>query len=154
MAVSYPPSTSQHTQTAHHRCLSDEICAEHGELAREIGMFDLVADEVGKVPLEKLRTDVDRVYGLLTQRVIPHMRAEHELRTRLAVRDHVRIGPEEDHGEIGNLARQLSRLRSHIAKGDAGDAPAGARHILYELHALTRLHFADELLDRPAAQRR
>ena len=131
-------------------CLRDELSAEHKALAQALQLLDSVADEVDSVPHGTLRKDVDRVYGLVTQRVLPHARAEHDLRTRLAVHDHQRVGVEEDRLEIGRLARRLARLRSQLARGDASHAPRQIRHVLYELHALTRLHFADELVGSPA----
>ncbi|HEU5288717.1 MAG TPA: hypothetical protein VFV20_09950, partial [Candidatus Limnocylindria bacterium] len=36
-------------------------------------------------------------------------------------------------------------LKVSLAHGDTDRAPAEIRHALYELHALTRLHFVDEL---------
>ena len=150
MSVSTAPRALH--QAGPHGCrprLSDELCAEHKQLAQQLELLDSVADEVDSVPLDTLRKDVDRAYGLVTQRVLPHTRAEHALRTRLAAHDHRRVGAEEDHGEIRRLARVLAGLRSQLGKKeDVARAPRQIRHVLYELHALTRLHFADELMDR------
>lgn len=140
------PTLDRQRPAVHGKCLADELCAEHKELAQQLSLFDAVANEVGAAPAPALRRDVDRAYELLTQRLLPHAQAEHDLRTRLAVHDHRRVRDEEDHGEVERLAGRLSVLRSQLTRGDDRSARREIRHILYELHALTRLHFADELL--------
>ncbi len=140
------PTSQRHRPAVDGKCLADELGAEHKELARQLSLFDAVADEADVAPAAALRKDVDHAYGLLTKRFLPHAQAEHDLRTRLAVRDHRRVRDEEDHGEVERLAGRLSVLRSQLTRGDDRSARREIRHILYELHALTRLHFADELL--------
>lgn len=126
-------------------CRADELCAEHTELARQLGVFDAVADEADEASATSLRRDVDRVYRSLTDRLLPHLHAERDLHTRLAIRDHRHVRDEEDHGEIERLAARLAVLRSQLVIGDDRRTRRDLRHVLYELHALTRLHFTDEL---------
>ncbi len=129
----------------HSGCLADELCAEHTELAGQITLFDAVADEVEEADVTSLRKDVDRAYLLLTDRLLPHILAEHDLHTRLALHDHRRVRDEEDHGEIARLSARVAVLRSALIIGDDRRARRDIRHVMYELHALTRLHFTDEL---------
>ncbi|MDE3112331.1 MAG: hypothetical protein KGN00_01305 [Chloroflexota bacterium] len=127
-------------------CLSDELCAEHKELARQLELFDAVAEKTEAASTTVLRREVDRAYVLLSERLLPHARAEHELRTRLASRDHRHIREAEDRREVERLTARLAERRAALARiGDAATRRE-IRHLLYEIHALTRLHFADELL--------
>ncbi len=136
------------------RCLADELSAEHKDLARQLSLFDTVADEVEAASADTLRRDVDLAYGLVADRVLPHAHAEHELHTRLAGRDHRRVREAEDHREVERLAARLAALRVELRKRDDKAARREIRHLLYELHALTRLHFADELLLQPEGEGR
>jgi len=126
-------------------CLSDRLAAEHRELARELGLFLRVGDEADEAPRAAFLRDVDRVSGWLTQRVIPHIHAEHELRARLAVRDHRPVAEHEGHAAIAELARRLAELRTRLKKSDDHHVRAEVRRVLDELYALTRLHFEDEV---------
>ncbi len=121
------------------------ICDEHRSLATQLGLLDEVADEIGNVSIDVLRRDVDRVYDLIARKILPHEKAERVLRDRLAERDRRHIDADTDHGEARRLVARLAGLKLSLARGDSGGAPAEIRHALYELHALTRLHFADEL---------
>lgn len=130
--------------TAPGGCRADELCAEHTKLVCQLALFDAVADEVEEVDAASLRKDVDRAYALLTDRLLPHIHAEHDLHTRLAIHDHRRVRDEDDHGEIERLSARVAVLRSKLV-GDDPRARRDIRHVMYELHALTRLHFTDEL---------
>lgn len=132
-------------------CSADEICADHEELARELALFDEVADEADDAAATSFRKDVDRAYGLLTDRLLPHVHAEQDFRTRLAVHDHRHVRDEEDHGEIERLTARLAVLRSQLVMHDERRTRRELRHVLYELHALTGMHFYDELGRQRAA---
>ncbi|MBU6423180.1 MAG: hypothetical protein KGQ88_03995 [Chloroflexi bacterium] len=131
-------------------CLSDDLCAEHKELAAQLELFDAVAEKTEGASGVVLRREVDRAYALLSERLLPHARAEHDLRTRLATRDHRHIREAEDRREVERLTSRLADLRASLPRGADKVARREIRHLLYELHALTRLHFADEL-SRPGA---
>ncbi len=131
------------------RCLSDDLCAEHKELAWQLELFDAVAEKTEGAPTPVLRREVDRAYVLLRERLLPHALAEHDLRTRLAARDHRHIREAEGRREIERLTARLGELRSTLTTGSDKALRREIRHLLYELHALTRLHFADELLSGP-----
>lgn len=146
-----PPKTASRARAG---CLADDLCAEHKALARQLSLFDAVAEKTEAASTTTLRRDVDRAYVLLAERFLPHAHAEHGLRTRLATRDHRHIREAEDHGEIERLTARLSTLRDELRSADDEAARREIRHLLYELHALTRLHFADELLPDAGAEDR
>jgi len=126
---------------------ADALCAEHRLLATQLELLDEVADEVDTATAEHLRRDVDRAYDLLARKVLPHEKAELSLRTRLATRDAKPLEVDHDHEETCRLVARIGALKARLARGDTAEAPAEIRQALYELHALTRLHFADQVCD-------
>jgi len=125
----------------------DCLYEEHKALAREVVLLRTVADAIATAPHDRLLADIDRAFVLLTQRIAGHVRAERDQRTRLAHRDHYRVEPEVDRREVDRLTRQLGALKVRLARGDTDNTLEEIRRVLYELHALTRLHFADELVE-------
>lgn len=119
---------------------------EHCALAQEVVLLKTVANTIARSSPQHALDDVDRALILL-ERVASHARVEHELRFRLDYRDHVSVATEFDRVEADRLTRRLAALKARLARGDAETALEGIRCLLYELHALTRLHFADELID-------
>ncbi len=117
---------------------------EHRALAKDVVLLKSVADTIAGHSLEHALHHLDRALTLL-ERVASHARAERERRFRLAYRDCRPIAAEFDRLEADRLTRRLGALRANLASGDAGPAVEQVRRLLYELHALTRLHFADEL---------
>ncbi len=124
--------------------LADRLCAEHTALARRTDLLRAVADEIGAMPLNRLRHDIDSAYDLLAAGIIPHAQHERDLRLHLAVRDCRRVGVRADELELESLTRELAAVRSRLADAGGGAAEE-LRPILYELHALAKIHFADEL---------
>lgn len=126
------------------KSLADCLCEEHRALARELVLLDEAADEVGTAELDTLRSDVDRAYDLVARKVLPHVKAEHDLRRRFQVRDCQPTEVDDADRETRQLVARLGALKSRLAAGDTERTPAEIRHVLYELHGLTRLHFADQ----------
>jgi len=119
---------------------------EHRALAQEVVLLKTLANSIASSAPQYALHDVDRALILL-ERVASHARVEHEFRFRLAYHDHQRVATEFDRVEADRLSQRLGALKAHLATGDAETAPEEIRPLLYELHALTRLHFADELVD-------
>ncbi|MDE3102295.1 MAG: hypothetical protein KGJ98_08675 [Chloroflexota bacterium] len=118
----------------------------HCALAKEVLLLETVANTIARSSPQHALDDVDGALILL-ERVASHARVEHELRFRLAYRDHQRVAIEFDRVEADRLTRRLGALSASLARGDAETALEEIRPLLYELHALTRLHFAGELVD-------
>ena len=139
---------SLHTfRTTTPKNLVDCLSEEHKALAKEVILLRVVADAIATAPHDRLLTDIDRAFVLLASRIAPHASAERDLRTRRAHRDHCRVDPEVDRLEADRLTRQLGALKARLARGDTDTTLEEIRRLLYELHALTRLHFADVLLE-------
>lgn len=120
--------------------------SEHRALAKEVVLLKTVADAIAGHAPEQALDHLDRALALL-DRVASHARAEHERRFRLAYRDCRPVAAEFDRVEADRLTQRLGARKAGLARGDAGSAIEEIRRLLYELHALTRLHFADELVD-------
>jgi len=134
--------------------LADRLCEEHTALARRTDLLRAVADEVGAMPLGRLRHDIDSAYDLLAAGIIPHAQHERDLRLHLAIRDCRRVGVRADELELESLTRELAAVRSRLTDAGGDAAAEELRPILYELHALARIHFADELPRNAAGGRR
>lgn len=119
---------------------------EHRALAKDVVLLKRVADTIAGPSLDHALDHLDRALTLL-ERVASHARVEHERRFRLAYRDCRPVAAEFDRLEVDRLTQRLGALTASLARGDAETALAEIRRLLYELHALTRLHFADELVD-------
>mgnify|MGYP001579244033 FL=1 len=119
---------------------------EHRTLAKEVVLLKTVADSIAGHSPEHALDRVDHALTLL-ERVASHARAEHERRFRRASRDCRPVAAEFDRVEADRLTQRLGARKAGLARGDAGTALEESRRLLYELHALTRLHFADELVD-------
>lgn len=134
--------------------LADRLCEEHTALARRTDLLRAVADEVGAMPLGRLRHDIDSAYDLLAAGIIPHAQHERDLRLHLAIRDCRRVGVRADELELESLTRELAAVRSRLTDAGGDAAAEELRPILYELHALAKIHFADELPKKAAGGRR
>lgn len=119
---------------------------EHRALAQEVVLLKTLANTIAGSSPQHALDDVDRALILLEQ-VASHARVEHEFRFRLAHRDHRPCATGSDRVEADRLTQCLAALRASLARGEVETAREEIRCLLYELQALTRLHFADELVD-------
>jgi transaldolase len=125
--------------------LADQLWAEHATLAAQLALLESVADAIGeeRLPPEMLRAEVDRAYDLVVQKVLPHIRTADDLQRGIVRHDDAQTPVHPDHDEAERLSSTLAGFRARVARGEIEGAPREIRRILYELHALTRPHFAD-----------
>jgi hemerythrin-like domain-containing protein len=122
---------------------------EHHELLPHIEEIRQVADGVGSVPPEILRTRIAGVSTFLREHLIPHAKAEEAVLypevERAMAAPRATAAMSRDHVEVVALTDQLDDIERRL---DAGDTPAAleidARRVLYGLYALVRLHFTEE----------
>jgi hypothetical protein len=119
---------------------------EHCALAKEVVLLRTAADTIARCSPEGVLDHAERALILL-ERVASHVRAEQEPRCRIAFRDHRPCCTDLDRVEVDRLTRRLGELKTLCARDHAASALEEIREVLYELHALTRLHFAGELID-------
>ena len=129
--------------------LTRRFQAEHESIRADIGQLRSVADALGTVPPAEAMTQVRRVYRLLADEVGPHEQAEEE--ELYPALDRVLGGREATatmsraHAEIAHQIRRLGRLIEDIGAGPPDQVDvAELRGLLYGLHAILRLHTAQE----------
>jgi heavy metal translocating P-type ATPase len=119
----------------------------HRELLPAIDRVRQVADRLGDVPPAVSRRELDELRRLLEERLLPHEAADDTALYPLVAKvigGADPVGPmSREHVEIRRLAGMLSRLVEEVP--EAGPTPADLRdlrRVLYGLHAVLRLHFA------------
>jgi len=129
--------------------LARRFSAEHRTLRPDIEQVRTVADAIGVVPAERALAMAREVHRMLVEEIAPHEQAEDaELYPMLA---RVLGGTDRTatmsrgHAEIAHLIRRVGRLLEDIdqARPDPDDL-VELRRLLYGLHAVLRLHFAQE----------
>ena len=138
--------------------------AEHGLLLPEVDRLRAVADHLDELPAGAALGELAELRRFLEERLLPHELTEDERVYPLVARA---IGGHDpmaamsrDHLEIEHRVRLFGRLLDELpppaaARGTAGTERADAaplppddlrdlRRILYGLHAILRLHFAQE----------
>lgn len=121
---------------------------EHRALVAGVEQIRSVADRLEWLPREAARAELEDVRRFLVDRLLPHERAEEEQvyprLTSIDGRD-----PTDPlmavHREIARQVALLDRLVANLPAEGPGDADRlELRRVLYGLHAILRLHFAQE----------
>jgi heavy metal translocating P-type ATPase len=144
--------------------LGQRFRAEHRELLGLVDRVRAVADGLERLSPPQALAEATAVHRLLTERLLPHEEAEDALLYPVVAE---LLGGEDPtapmsraHAEIAHLTRLLGGVLADL--GPAGPEPedrTDLRRILYGLHAILRLHFAQEeeaylsLLDHGGQQR-
>ncbi|HEX5760073.1 MAG TPA: heavy metal translocating P-type ATPase, partial [Thermoanaerobaculia bacterium] len=126
--------------------------AEHRALAPDVDRLRAVADRLEEVPPAAARRQLAELRRFLEERLVPHERSEDSAAYPLVARA---IGGEDPtapmsraHLEILHLVRLFGRLLDELPGDEAEPLPAeeqrDLRRLLYGLHAVLRLHFAQE----------
>jgi heavy metal translocating P-type ATPase len=140
--------------------LGERFRAEHRELLVAVDRIRSVADRLDAQPPAEALAQAHAVHRFLVERLQPHEEAEDALLypavAELVGGDDPTATMSRGHAEIAHLTRLLERLLADLGPGgpDAEDLP-DLRRVLYGLHAVLRLHFAQEdeaylpLFERP-----
>ena len=124
----------------HREWSSDDFCEEHRVLTERLAELRELADQMASLAPHEVRDRLERVCGLIANRIVPHVRSEHDHHAHLATRDHRPIPGQEQEAEIERLARQFIAVWESAPSGTA-DPPHSLRGLLFDLHSLLRLHF-------------
>ena len=140
-----------HPQTAGEG-LSRQYRAEHGMLLPDVDRLRAAADHLDELPAHAAKHELADLRRFLEERLLPHEQTEDATVYPLVARA---IGGEDPtaamsraHLEIAHLVRLFGRLVDELPAGEleplAPDDLRDLRRILYGLHAILRLHFAQE----------
>ena len=129
--------------------LTRRFQSEHTSIRAGIGQLRSAADALGSAPPALAMSQVRRVHQLLTGEIGPHERAEEQelypALNRLFGSSDVTATMSRAHAEIAHQIRRLGQLLDDIGPGLPDDMDlADLRSLLYGLHAILRLHTAQE----------
>ena len=134
---------------AEEAALTRRFSAEHRVLRPDISHIRTVADALGTVPGADALVMVHRVHRFLVDEVAPHEEAEDA--TLYPVLARVLGGNDPTgtmsraHVEIAHQIRRLGRVLDEVDPAGLGDDDVlELRRLLYGLHAILELHFAQE----------
>ncbi len=122
---------------------------QHRELAPGVKQIRYVADRLDTIPPVAARGELDRLYEFLTRELLPHEEAEdaavYPVVARLIGGEDPTATMSRGHMEIAHLVRVLGRTLEDLPPdGPAPEDLPELRSILYGLHAILRLHTAQE----------
>ncbi len=121
---------------------------EHRELLPHIEEIRVVADEVGAVTPDVLRTQIAEVSAFLREHLIPHAKAEDAVLypevERAMAAPRATASMSRDHVEVAALTAELGEIEGRITEGVSPADETDARRVLYGLYALVKLHFTEE----------
>jgi soluble P-type ATPase len=122
---------------------------EHGRLMPEVDRLRTLADRLDELTPESARRELEALRIFLDERLVPHEKSDEQVLYPLVAE---RIGGNDPtaamsraHMEIAHLARLFGRLVADLPDGPIGPEDLrDLRRILYGLHAVLKMHFAQE----------
>jgi hypothetical protein len=133
------------------RSLPDTTKQHDAALRVHADRLPAVADLIAEGSVDDLRTQLDAEHAFLTGQLIPHIEAVEaalypELE-RITACCHSMAGMRREHQEIARLVGSIGRYRADLREGRLGPAEqTGLRRALYRLHAILKVHLAEEAL--------
>jgi iron-sulfur cluster repair protein YtfE (RIC family) len=129
--------------------VGDRFCAEHQEFVPHLQRIRTVADRLETYEPAEAMAELERIRWFLLERLVHHEREEeaavYPVVARLIGGEDPMGTMERAHMEIEHLARVFGHLLSDLPpEGPSPDDFADLRRVLYGLHAILRLHFAQE----------
>jgi len=143
------PATSHPRLATGETALTQRFTREHVAIWADTEQLRAAADALAELPSAEAMTRVKQAYQLLVEDVGPHEKAEQEelypAMDRLLGSRHATATMSRAHAEIAHQTRRLGQLIDDIGPGQPDDADvADLRALLYGLHAILRLHTAQE----------
>ncbi|MBA3691097.1 MAG: heavy metal translocating P-type ATPase, partial [Actinobacteria bacterium] len=129
--------------------VGERFRAEHREFAPELQRIRTVADRLGTLTPDQTRRELEQVRAFLLERLPAHEEQEEAVVYPVVAR---LMGGEDPlgsmaraHLEISHLGRLFQQLLTDLpGEGPGADDLMDLRRVLYGLHAILRLHFAQE----------
>jgi heavy metal translocating P-type ATPase len=129
--------------------VAERFRAEHREFAPELLRVRTVADRLGELPPDEVRRELEAVRRFVVERLPQHEEEEeaavYPVVARLMGGEDPMSSMARAHIEISHLARVFRQLLDDLPpEGPTADDLVDLRRVLYGLHAILRLHFAQE----------
>jgi heavy metal translocating P-type ATPase len=129
--------------------IGDRFRAEHQEFVPHLQRIRTVADRLETYEPAEAMTELEQIRWFLLERLVQHEEEEeaavYPVVARLMGGEDPMGTMERAHMEIEHLARVFGHLLSDLPpEGPSPDDFADLRRVLYGLHAILRLHFAQE----------
>lgn len=123
----------------------------HALLVPHVDKLLTLAEMVGHVECSAIHVAFEAEYTFIVAQLVPHMEAiEHALYDRLEAlmgRRHSMTAMRQEHRTIARLVEELGRYRKHVDGCTWGAVEGMAlRRALYRLHAILKVHLAEEEL--------
>ena len=143
------PGASHLRLAAQDAALTRRFAGEHQAIRADIEQVRVAADALGLAAPREAMARVHAVYRLLVEEVGPHEEAEEQMLYpalgRLLGGSDPTATMSRAHAEIAHQIRRLGQLLDDIGAGPPDDVDiADLRGLLYGLHAILRLHTAQE----------
>ena len=134
---------------AHEEALVHQFSGEHRALRPDLERLRTAADQIGTAPPAEALAAVRAAHRFLIDDLLPHEEAEDAVLYPVFARVLGGTDPtgtmSRAHVEIAHLVRRLGRLLDEVDPLDpAADDLTELRRVLYGLHAILELHFAQE----------
>ena len=129
--------------------IARRLALSHRALRARVGDLATLAVHLDELPAAEARTRLDQTQKMLEEELLPHeddeQRTAYPLIEKLLA-DENPTGPLiQTHSEIRRLSRLLGRLVKQLPpSGPAREDLRDVRRVLYGLHAILTLHFAQE----------
>ncbi len=129
--------------------LARTLAAEHRSLQPQIGDIAALAAQIDSLPADEARMRLVSLCEMIERDLLPHERAEQRTAyaaIRKILRDEDPTGPLiQTHHEVQRRARLLRRLVEQLpTEGPRPEDSRDLQRMLYGLHAILALHFAQE----------
>lgn len=123
--------------------------AHHAVIVPHVGRLLALADEIGRTDCATLHPRFEAEYAFVTGQLVPHMdaveRTLYEPLEALMGGRHSMTPMREEHRALATLVEELGRYRSHATDCGWSEVEGLAvRRTLYRLHAVLKMHLAEE----------
>jgi hypothetical protein len=139
----------KHAPATAMRSLEETTQYHHDLMAPHVDALPALAEIIDTVRHEAFARRFEQEYHFIVDQMVPHIEAVEtaiypELERLLGSR-HSMLPMRHEHREILRLIRSLGDYRAQIRAGTLDDARSmGLRRALYRLHAMFRVHMAEE----------
>jgi len=129
--------------------VAERFREEHRRFAPELHRIRTVADRIDELPPQEAREELDAIRSFLVERLPQHEEEEeaavYPVVAKLMGGEDPMASMARAHVEIDHLTRVFRSLVDDLPSGvPSPDDLVDLRRVLYGLHAILRLHFAQE----------